>query len=515
MSGTLNLKPVDARLVIPITKVDEEKRLVKGVATGELLDAHGQVVDYDSAKKCMEAWKGNIREMHQPIAAGRAVAIEFDDVAKEITVTAYISKGAADTWAKILDGTLRDYSIGGKAIKKTEKVAGKDVERLIMQSIGELSVVDAGAYPNSGLAIVKMDGDTPELAQTLEADELAATEIMDPVDPTPAEMPAPPVAKLALVDVRGMVALAAAERVAKAVLITGPEAETVADADVLKRVEHFDIKNALNAINFLQELVTSEVWEADWRKQSGQEVKHEDLAQIELLRGACELVLAFLISEFMGQFDDVLPADASDEMKAAAAAAAADRTNVVKRVGSLLELAKAGRRHSRTDEQLLKDIHDNAVKLGAACATEKAASVVEPEASTEKVDTPADPPAATDITKLEGELSTTKTALEQAQATLRSTEGTIADLQTRLEAIEKQPLPGGPVSRPVEKSFGNGDTNTGDSAAVNGHEVIKALQALAETAKTTDERQRIAVAIVAKQRELGLDAVQIRTTSGS
>lgn len=516
MSGTLNMKPVDVQLTIPILKVDKDKRIIRGVATAECLDAHGEVVDYDTAKKCFSAWKGNIREMHQPIAVGSAVKVEFDDANKQVIVESYISKGAEDTWLKILDGTLKDYSIGARALKKSEKVGNGTQTRLLLQSMGELSVVDSGACPGTGLTIVKMTGETPEVAQELTEEE---TELIDPADATKSAdvvEEAVPVAKLTIADVRVLAAAVATERTEKALLITGPDAAAAVDEEVLKRIEHFDIKNALAAINFLQELVSSEVWEAAWRKESGQEPKPEDLAQIELLRGASELVLAFLISEFMGQFDDVLPSDASDEVKAAAAAAAADRTNVVKRVSSLLALAKAGRRHSRTDEELLTAIHDNAVKLGAACATEKAASVVEtPDVPTEKVDTPADAPAPIDITKLEGELSTTKAALDQAQATLRSNEGVLADLKKRLEAIEAQPLPGGPVSRPVEKSFGNGDTNTGDAAAVNGREVIKALQLLAENAKTADERQRIAVAIVAKQREFGLDAVEIRTTSGS
>lgn len=506
---TLNMVPTDVKIALPICKVDKEKRLVYGRATAELIDAHGEVVDFETAKKAFSTWKGNIREMHQPIAVGSAVKVEFNDETKEIFVQSYISKGAEDTWQKILDGTLKDYSIGARAVKKTEKNGTGTQTRLLLQAMSELSVVDSGACPGSGLTIVKMDGETPEVAQELAADEIEP-ELVDPVTPEP-------VAKIALVDVRGLASATVAERVAKMVLITGPDAAERVEDVVLKRVEHYDIKAALSAINFLQELVSSEIYELQWAKQDGREVDPEAVAQIELLRSASELVLAFLISEFMSQFDDVAPeavaAAATDEAKAAIDA----RLNVVKRVGALLEIAKVGRRHSKTDEQLLTSIHDNAVKLGAACASEKAATPTAADDVTKTVD--AEPNAelqgGVDLTKLEGELSTTKAALDQAQATIRSQEESVAKLLERVDRLEAQPLPGGPVSRPVEKAFGNAETKNTDQTAADGREVIKALQQLAEQAETPQERTRIATAIVTKQRELGIDAVTIRTTSGS
>src|SRR5690242_16276876 len=103
------------RLDIPVEKIDREKRLVRGVATAEVLDAHGEIVDYETAKPAFVSWRGNIREMHQPKAVGKGLDVEFDDANKQIIVEAYISKGAPDTWEKCLDGTLSMFSIGGLA----------------------------------------------------------------------------------------------------------------------------------------------------------------------------------------------------------------------------------------------------------------------------------------------------------------------------------------------------------------------------------------------------------------
>lgn len=94
---------------VNVTKVDKEKRLVSGVVTAEVVDKAGEIVDYATVKKFFEnpeLWPGNIREMHQPKAVGKKVDVEFDDANKVISMTARVSKGATETWEKVMDGTL-------------------------------------------------------------------------------------------------------------------------------------------------------------------------------------------------------------------------------------------------------------------------------------------------------------------------------------------------------------------------------------------------------------------------
>jgi phage head maturation protease len=157
------------RLAFPIEKTEklEDGRLaVYGVATSEALDCDGEVIDYDAAKAAFSAWPGNIREQHDPKkAVGRALEVTADDDAKQIRVKAVISAGAPDTQAKILDGTLQCFSIGGKVSKRApEPVTKADgsvvtAQRVFVKSITETSVVDVGANPDSGIAIVKAVGD--------------------------------------------------------------------------------------------------------------------------------------------------------------------------------------------------------------------------------------------------------------------------------------------------------------------------------------------------------------------
>ena len=58
-------------LSFPIAKVNREKRTVSGFASLDNVDRHGDIVTADASKKAFERFRGNIREMHQPIAVGK------------------------------------------------------------------------------------------------------------------------------------------------------------------------------------------------------------------------------------------------------------------------------------------------------------------------------------------------------------------------------------------------------------------------------------------------------------
>ena len=108
----------------PITKIDESKHEVWGVATAEIVDKEGEIFDYESSKPSFKCWSdeiskatdgkslGNVREMHEPSAVGKFVAIAFDDDLKQIRVGAYIVDGIA--WKKCMVGVYTGFSIGGK-----------------------------------------------------------------------------------------------------------------------------------------------------------------------------------------------------------------------------------------------------------------------------------------------------------------------------------------------------------------------------------------------------------------
>jgi hypothetical protein len=157
-------------LSVPFTKVNREKRTVSGFATLDNLDQTGDVVTAEASLKAFESFRGNIREMHGSNAVGKMVSFKpetyYDPTTKEfyngVYVDAYISKGAQDTWEKILDGTLAGFSIGGK-IKESEnevnKSTGKPVRFIKEYSLMELSVVDSPANELCNiLSVQKMNG---------------------------------------------------------------------------------------------------------------------------------------------------------------------------------------------------------------------------------------------------------------------------------------------------------------------------------------------------------------------
>ena len=143
-------------LSVPFTKVNREKRTVSGFATLDNLDQTGDVVTSEASIKAFESFRGNLREMHQPVAVGKVVSFKpeayYDPKSKEfyngVYVDAYISKGAQDTWEKILDGTLQGFSIGGKIIdsdNEVNKATGKTIRFIKDYSLMELSIVDSPA----------------------------------------------------------------------------------------------------------------------------------------------------------------------------------------------------------------------------------------------------------------------------------------------------------------------------------------------------------------------------------
>lgn len=158
----------DFLINIPFTKVHKEKRTVEGIATADNVDLQGDVVEFDAALEAFANWVGNIREMHAPIAVGKALDFRPVQVAgpdgnlyNAIEVEAYVSKGAEDTWQKVLDGTLGGFSIGGSirdAEEEFDAKLGRKVRKVKRMDLLELSLVDNPANPLAMLTMVKSNG---------------------------------------------------------------------------------------------------------------------------------------------------------------------------------------------------------------------------------------------------------------------------------------------------------------------------------------------------------------------
>ncbi len=160
----------NVRLSMPFSKVDKERRIVSGFATLDNVDRQKDIVTAEASMKAFEKFRGNIREMHQPIAVGKMVAFKedkyFDPESKKfysgVYVSAYVSKGAQDTWEKVLDGTLSGFSIGGR-MNKYEDAYDEKMDspiRIIKEyDLMELSLVDTPANQFANiLSVQKVNG---------------------------------------------------------------------------------------------------------------------------------------------------------------------------------------------------------------------------------------------------------------------------------------------------------------------------------------------------------------------
>jgi hypothetical protein len=549
------------RFSVKIAKVDPETREVEGIATQEVLDAHNQVVDHASMKACLSTWPGNIREMHQAKAVGRAVFAKTDDEQRATILRARVSKGAPDTWEKVLDGTLSAFSIGGTGKVITEKGAdGHEVGRIFMQKLTEISLVDNPACPTAQFEIVKsVDG------------ELVGVQ---PAEPT-------------------SVAVIGSGRTELLTKLAGVAAGQQIGHDVTKRAEPYDVQQALQCIAFLESLVANEMFEAEFADVfgDGESDASTQKQEIAYLRAAAQFLLKFLVSEFESQFASV-DAEAAVAMSqrretlttAVEAFEKAMPPSWMKLDGAgQLWLAKAGARHSKKDVEMIQNMHDTANALGAVCksaddgddsdaienaaktAAAAAARVQNVEAPApvaveqQKVsDTqqnvapaaaaaievvksdPAAPPitvasvqaavnAAADGDVIKVNAGTTFSDAETIQKLIESSvqkaleaqeakhAGVVAELTKRVKDLEDSPMPGGPKTRatgdapkgtPTEKRFANEPANAGDNADP------KDVDALLEKmiADTTDDGQRMLLVErrIAHQRRHGLGQMAMR-----
>ena len=165
-------------MFIPLRKADAAQRLVFA-SIDETPDRSREIFDYDSSKAHFQIWSenlakatdgkslGNVRAMHQSVAAGKVVQIDFDDMAKRIDFCLHIVDDAE--WAKVEAGVYSGISPGGKYLKRWKD--GTNTRYTARPS--EVSLVDLPAIPSAMFTMVKGDGLTEERSfRALKGDDL-------------------------------------------------------------------------------------------------------------------------------------------------------------------------------------------------------------------------------------------------------------------------------------------------------------------------------------------------------
>jgi hypothetical protein len=181
------VKDNQVHINIPISKanIDVDRRIVSGWATIDNVDQTGDVVTADASLRAFSNFRGNIREMHDRFkAVGKLVDFEqkeyFGADGKAYTgifVHVYISKGAEDTWQKILDGTLSGFSVYGpiseEGISKQYVPDSDKMVRFITDySLIELSLVDNPGNELCNVLEIQKSADPTGIATQVEVENV-------------------------------------------------------------------------------------------------------------------------------------------------------------------------------------------------------------------------------------------------------------------------------------------------------------------------------------------------------
>lgn len=186
-------------LLIPITKIDEERRLVYGRMTQEVADKSGEILDYESAKPEFEKWsseieqasdgksKGNVRVMHTNKAAGKLTDLVFVDEEKAIDCVAKIVDD--EEWEKTREGVYTGFSIGG-AYKARWKDPGNPELMRFTPAPAEVSLVDNPCVPTATFEYIKAGGghEMRKFKPALEAQTTMKTETTEKQIPQPVQV---------------------------------------------------------------------------------------------------------------------------------------------------------------------------------------------------------------------------------------------------------------------------------------------------------------------------------------
>jgi len=146
------------RFSVPITRVDEQERIVEGYAfVNETVPGEGGMVLKRAAMMAATEdylkW-GAIRAMHQPIAAGTAIDVVWDD--KGAFLRAKVIDD--DSWKKVTERVYKAFSIG----VRPDVVRGKSIEKCTWV---ENSLVDRPADPDAAILTFRMEDPDAEASR--------------------------------------------------------------------------------------------------------------------------------------------------------------------------------------------------------------------------------------------------------------------------------------------------------------------------------------------------------------
>jgi hypothetical protein len=195
-------KPTARQLFIPITRVDEEKREVWGYATTDQVDTFGTLFPFEASKRAYAEWndnferltdgesKGNLRAMHQKIAAGKVIACDPDEEKRGIYVGAHVVDDKE--WEKVKQRVYTGFSHGVTQTSPSvfERRNGKLIEIVPEFFVNELSLADKPSCPGAVMTLFRRAEDPPaDDAAPAAAADAPIPPAADTASPEPPETP--------------------------------------------------------------------------------------------------------------------------------------------------------------------------------------------------------------------------------------------------------------------------------------------------------------------------------------
>lgn len=492
-AGETGAAPVTAAGIVRadfarIVRVDEARREVELCATSEAVDSYGTVFGYEASKDAFTRWAGNVREMHARKAVGRRVAVRFQDGERRIYARIRISRGAADTWEKILDGTLRGASIGASNVQwRTERRGGREVQVAHRYDLVELSLVDLPSNPDAlGIAVIRDGVPLPEQLDPL-PDGAEPPDAVEATAATAATGAQPGAAG-------GEGETGAGGQAAGGAVEAEVEAESAAEAPaVVPAVAAHDDDAAQS---------WSEIWLAHSALNGGHVMGENGVT------GRAEPFASRLATPPSQATHGRDPhQDRAERLAALGAPGYAARTEPPAAGGaSPSEAAGAGDASTSgiRDQTAPGDRQDvlhsaaRGILLGCGCPDCDAAlaALDGDPAETSEAAPPEDARARLVVAAVTRMLAGQTRRLDAALAGLAHVAGTLEQIERRVATIEEQPLPGGPQLRAAEKTHA---LQPGGAAHVD--EQLRALQGLAGRLSDPQAQMAVATEMIRLQQE--------------
>jgi hypothetical protein len=294
---------------------------VFGVASTEAVDAHGEIVTKSAMANALPDYfkygTGNLRSMHQPIAAGVVNKAAVNEETGETEIEAVVVDPTEVL--KVKTGVYKGFSIGANHVPGGYDKVTKTISAL---QLVEISLVDRPANPEAVISMWKFEDPvvtvTPEqaaavdqLAELLNKGdispdrlvELARAELAKGAEPTtePVVEPAPAVAA-------GAVSIVAAD--GTTVLVTEPVVKS--DEGAIKK-SMYSVSRFADLIQSLGWLVSDLQCEADWE---GDDSPVPEKLRSWLTAGAVlfQELAAEEVAEFVAQYAPPAPVVATVQL---------------------------------------------------------------------------------------------------------------------------------------------------------------------------------------------------------